>query len=40
MEDKTVLEVIKEIEENELKDLPPEQREAYIHAMKFFMLAI
>ena len=40
MEEKTVLEVIEEIKENELKDMPPEVKEAYIHAMKFFMLAI
>lgn len=40
MENKTVTEILEEIEKNELKDMPPEQREAYIFAVKFFMLAI
>ncbi|MFZ7132161.1 MAG: hypothetical protein ACOWWR_07370 [Eubacteriales bacterium] len=40
MDDKTILEVIEEIKENDLKDMPPEVKDAYIHALKFFMLAI
>ena len=40
MENKTVTEVLEEIKENELKDMPPEQKEAYLHVVKFFMLAI
>lgn len=40
MENKTVTELLEEIANNELKDMPPEQREGYLFAVKFFMLAI